>query len=148
MSQPDTETAYVVLIDDDAMCLSALAMTFENIGFRAHGMQAVQEPDGLRALVRRPCLALVDFHLRGGLDGSDCVRLLRQRFPGLPCVLLTGDTSAAVAEEAATLGCMLLRKPVRSEALVAAALEVAAGCPLRNEPGKTCQCLGRIGGRT
>lgn len=146
MSHPDTESAYVILIDDDAMCLSALAMTFENIGFRAHSLQAVRDPDGLRALARRPCLALVDFHLRGGLGGSDCVRLLRQRFPGLPCVLLTGDTSAAAAAEAAALGCLLLRKPVRSEALVAAALQVAAECPLRHEPGKTCLCVGRPDG--
>lgn len=143
MSQPDAESAYIVLIDDDAMCLAALAMTFENMGFATHEAQSIQDPGRLAELGRRPCLALVDFHLRGGLSGADCVRALRQHFPGLPCIFLTGDTSAAMAEEAAALDCLLLRKPVRPDALLAAARQMTAGCPKREEPGRACLCVVR-----
>ena len=47
----------------------------------------------LKSMGQQPDLLLTDFRLRGGEDGISAVRSLRSAFPGLPALIVSGDTA-------------------------------------------------------
>jgi len=64
-----------------------------------------------------PDLVLTDYQLRSGETGITLVRRLVARHPGVPAVLITGDTAPDRLREAAESALPLLHKPVSAEAL-------------------------------
>ena len=74
----------------------------------------------VKCLLRRPDIVLTDLRLRGGDDGISAVRSLRGALPGLPAVLISGDTAPERLREAHAAGLVLLHKPVLEEQLLAA----------------------------
>lgn len=81
----------------------------------------------VKALGRRPDIVLADMRLRQGDDGLAAVRSLRSALPGLPAVLVSGDTAPERLREAHEAGLPLLHKPVAVEQLVATLLAALAG---------------------
>ncbi|MDQ0503543.1 PAS domain-containing hybrid sensor histidine kinase/response regulator [Xanthobacter agilis] len=63
-----------------------------------------------------PDIALVDYHLDGGL-GIDAVMSLRWKLGTLPAVLITADRSQAVREAAHAAEMVILNKPLKPAAL-------------------------------
>ncbi len=61
---------------------------------------------------RKPDIVLVDFRLRDGDTGLATVRALRERYPGLPAIMISGDTAPDRIREANEAGLELLHKPV------------------------------------
>ena len=57
-------------------------------------------------------VALVDWRLAEDADGFVAIERLRERRPGLPVVMVTGDTGLTIAEAARRHRVALLRKPV------------------------------------
>ena len=74
----------------------------------------------LQSLMRRPDIVLSDLRLRGADDGISALRSLRSALPGLPAVLITGDTAPERLREAHAAGLVLLHKPVLEAQLLAA----------------------------
>jgi len=74
----------------------------------------------LKCLVSRPDIVLVDFRLHEGDDGITAVNSLRALMPGLPALLVSGDTAPERLREAHEAGLTLLHKPVLAEQLLAA----------------------------
>ena len=64
-----------------------------------------------------PDLALVDLRLRGEEDGIAAIAELRRRRPGLPAILVSGDTAPDRLKEAHDAGIPLLHKPVTADTL-------------------------------
>lgn len=65
-------------------------------------------------------LLLTDLSMPG-IDGLRLIRQLRGTIPGLPAIVLTGDTSAVAGlatEDALADGCLVLQKPIRLTELV------------------------------
>lgn len=92
----------VVLIDDDAAWLEALAEYLRENGFKvetandgAAGL-GLLEGDGF-------ALALIDVHMPG-MDGLEVLRRLRQRRPDFPAILVSNDDAPALADEARAAG--------------------------------------------
>ena len=82
-------------------------------------------PDAVRvASEARPDIVISDFRLRGDDNGLDTIRQLRELYPGLPAVLVTGDSTPERLRDALEAGVKLLHKPVRPDALVAAIHEL------------------------
>ncbi len=126
--QPGLVARRVLVLDDDEAVRTAYGRSLQSLGARVACAATLAEALALLPQAM-PELALVDFRLAGGDDGLRAVAALREQQPGLPAVLVTADTSAALQAQAAALGVPVLRKPVTDVALAQAAnmvLSVAA----------------------
>jgi two-component system, sensor histidine kinase len=120
-----TETArggLVALVDDNAEVLEAVRTVLEVAG---HAVIAASSRDGLLSELRRravcPDIVLTDYRLGPESTGLDVIAALREEFaPGLPAVVLTGDSSFSMLErKRAEIGFDLLAKPVVTRDLLA-----------------------------
>ena len=90
-----------------------------------------------QAKLDRPDVVLADFRLRGEDNGLTAVSRLREASPGLPALLVSGDTAPARLREADAAGLRLLHKPVAVGLLVRAIheeVERARATPLTRKP--------------
>lgn len=119
------EGLFVALVDDDDLILRGAGSLL-----RRWGCEVVQAPSGseIEALVagtgRVPDLLISDLRLDGEV-GTDVVARMRARFrPGLPALLISGDTSLQTAREIRRHGLPMLYKPVGARRLRAAIAEL------------------------
>ncbi|HEX6795658.1 MAG TPA: response regulator, partial [Casimicrobiaceae bacterium] len=83
-------------------------------GYSVAAVHSVRE--ALDVLDERTDIRLVISDVRmPDVDGLDLVRVLRHRFPMLPCILLTG--AAMTGEDVVPREALILRKPVPVQAL-------------------------------
>lgn len=124
MSHPATEPAQpalpcLLIVEDDASFARALKRSFERRGYRVLLAAGIEET-GEILKSESPTHAVVDLKL-GGQSGLSVVRLLHERDPELPIVVLTGFASITTAVEAIKLGaCNYLVKPSNSDEIEAA----------------------------
>lgn len=92
----------------------------------AHGCQVLLAASTREAMVKalgqRPDIVLADMRLRAPDDGLSAIRSLRSALPGLPALLISGDTAPERLREAHEAGLLLLHKPVAAEDLIGALL--------------------------
>lgn len=105
----------IVVVDDDRSIVEGLALLLDGWGYEvvtALNLAALEER--LPTLNRAPGLIVADHFLPAGRTGAEAVELLRQ-FAGqpIPAIILTGDTTPERQDEAQSLGCLLLHKPVQ-----------------------------------
>ncbi len=85
----EVQTIRVALVEDDAAVRSGLEVLMSNSG-RCECVAALRSAE--EALARIPALKpdiiLMDIHLPG-MSGIECIRLLKQRQPGLQIMMLT-----------------------------------------------------------
>jgi DNA-binding response OmpR family regulator len=107
----------VLIVDDEAELVSALAERLRLRGFEATG--ATSGDAALARLASAPCdVVLLDVKMPV-LGGLDVLQRIRQDHPGLPVVLLTGHGSTHDADRGMQLGAAdYLMKPVSIEDLV------------------------------
>lgn len=112
----DLHGTRIALIDDDEPARSGLESLLQAWGC---DIRAAETEDGLlQQLTRddwRPDLLISDFRLRGPLNGVELAELLRGPGyrPGLPMILISGDTGAETLTLARNAGIHMLHKPVR-----------------------------------
>lgn len=75
---------------------------------------------------QEPDIVLVDFRLRDGDNGLATVQAVRELYPGLPAIMISGDTAPDRIREANESGLELLHKPVVVDLLKRA---IADACP-------------------
>lgn len=99
----------------------------EGLAQAAARLSGLQQAQGLPggASPWRACLC--DLRLRQGEDGIETARRLREWLPGLPIILITGDTAPLRIEQASRSGLPLLHKPVAPAQLARALRQVMAG---------------------
>jgi signal transduction histidine kinase/CheY-like chemotaxis protein len=106
----------VLLVDDEASVRHATAQVLRHFGCRP--LLAASTAEALaRAEQDRPDLVLADCRLGAGDSGVDAVARLRDRWPGLPALLVSGDTDAARLQQANRSGLRLLHKPLTVDGL-------------------------------
>ena len=92
----------LLIIEDDALVRTGLCSALENQGFAPHGVPTGRE--GLEALEKQATdIVLLDIFM-DDMDGIQVLKLIRDRHPRLPVVLLTGYGSMTTAIEAMRLG--------------------------------------------
>jgi signal transduction histidine kinase/CheY-like chemotaxis protein len=115
----------VLVIDDEAMVRTGMRELLSSWGAE------VDEADGLAAALSlldgrasgwHVCLC--DLRLRDGENGIRTAAALRERQPGLPVILISGDTAPHRIEEAMRSGLRLLHKPVAPAQLATALTDV------------------------
>jgi DNA-binding response OmpR family regulator len=109
-------TCRVLIVDDELDFATALAQRLERRGFAT----AVVD-NGAAALdataTERPDTVLLDVRLPG-LDGVAVLAALRQRYPDLPVILLTGHASTGSGIEGMRLGAFdYVTKPIEIDDL-------------------------------
>ena len=117
----------VLVIDDEKNVRTGLRVLLEELGctcVEASGTeQAVAQVQQLR-----PSLVLADYRLRGSDSGIKAIEGVHALWPGVPAVLVSGDTAPSRLQEARYAGIRLLHKPLSLDVLkreLAAATQVA-----------------------
>jgi len=114
----------VLLVEDDERIRRALTLMLKRWGVRVVAVSSTEElAIRLTRLRSKPHAVLTDYRLPGGVTGRTVVELVRRRWD-VPGVILTGDTAPERLNEAKSLGCRLLHKPVEPVDLVQALSEV------------------------
>lgn len=108
-------TEHVLVIDDEPMIASLIRTILETNGYRvaiaAHPDHAISMSQDAHTRID---LAIIDYDLPG-MDGLACLTALRQHWPRLKCIMISGHNINAAEIEA--LGGRLLAKPFSSQAI-------------------------------
>jgi two-component system response regulator GlrR len=113
----EEEAPRLLLVDDDTSLLRLLTLRLEANGFRV--ATATSGEGALEAMAEaRPELVITDLRMEG-MDGMALFRLLRERHPGLPVLILTAHGSIPEAVEATREGVFgFLGKPFDADELL------------------------------
>jgi signal transduction histidine kinase/CheY-like chemotaxis protein len=102
---------HVLVIDDEAAVRLGMKTLLEGMGCRATLTDGTEQAVAA-ARDDKPDVVLADFRLRGADNGIDAVRALRQLYPSIPAVLISGDIAPERLREAEQAAIPLLHKPV------------------------------------
>jgi len=103
----------VVVIDDEAAIREGMRDLLESWGCKALIAADIDEAITLGRGGPRPDALLVDYRLRGGMDGVRAIELLRAEWGhGIPAVLVSGASSPEDLARIKASGLVLLHKPV------------------------------------
>ncbi len=109
----------VLLVDDDALILSAASMMLRQWGH--HSLCATSLPECIQRIDEHGGeihFVLLDQNLRNGVTGSGIAQAIWDHLGYRPATaLVTGEVSAALTERAKMLGVQLLHKPFNPERL-------------------------------
>jgi two-component system, NtrC family, sensor kinase len=124
---PPAAAGTVLLVEDDAEVIEIASAYLRELGYSVKPAASAQA--GLEAIVREGEVDLLfaDILLRGGMNGLDLAREVRQRFPSILVLLTTGHSVSA--QDGVREGFEVLQKPYDLAALkraLAAAREAAA----------------------
>ncbi|MHB0963653.1 MAG: sigma-54-dependent transcriptional regulator [Gemmatimonadaceae bacterium] len=110
----------VLIIDDEPNIRRMVGALLEAEGFEVR--DAADGQAGLaRALEWEPDLVLLDLMMPGTMDGMATLEQLRERFPELPVVMMSGRAGLADAVKATRLGAVnFLEKPLTPEGVLLA----------------------------
>ncbi len=110
----------VLIIDDEPNIRRMVGALLEAEGFEVR--DAADGQVGLaRALEWEPDLVLLDLMMPGAMDGMGTLEKLRERFPELPVVMMSGRAGLADAVKATRLGAVnFLEKPLTPEGVLLA----------------------------
>lgn len=110
--------ARVLLVDDNPEIAAVLDETLAAVGCSVVCHESAD--DAVRWLDQNgpPDVVITDVVMPGRMDGLDLARLVRQRYPGVPVIVMTGYSDQM--DEVTALGVTVLPKPFGPQALVAA----------------------------
>ena len=110
----------VLIIDDEPNIRRMVGALLEAEGFEVR--DASDGQSGIaRALEWEPDLVLLDLMMPGTIDGMATLEQLRERFPELPVVMMSGRAGLADAVKATRLGAVnFLEKPLTPEGVLLA----------------------------
>lgn len=101
----------ILVIDDEADVAMGMKILFEN---HSHCVALAENKDSAiqSAKTTKPDIVISDLRLRDKENGIDVINAIRVLYPGIPAILLTGDTAPERLVEAKQSGYTLLFKPV------------------------------------
>ncbi|MBL8838766.1 MAG: response regulator [Alphaproteobacteria bacterium] len=103
----------ILVVDDDPFVRESTATILGALSYDVVDAGSGDDAVALARAGRAIDVALVDFHMPGGLDGLETVRALRQIRPDLPFVLVTGDHAETIRFDGDLAGGVALGKPYR-----------------------------------
>ena len=132
--QPSSAPVRVFLVDDHEVVRRGVAEVLEDEpGITVAGEAGSVAEALARVPAVRPDVVVIDMRLPDG-DGADLCRGLRERIPGLRCLVLTSFSEQEALDAAVRAGASgFLLKQVRGPALITAVRTVAGGGTLFDE---------------
>jgi CheY-like chemotaxis protein len=125
-TQGHTAAVHILLVEDDAAVRTATKLLLKSEGYVVSTAESL--PDALERLreMTQVDLILTDYHLPEGESGLDVIAAIRGKLAKpLKAVLITGDTSSAVAEIRCDPLLRVASKPIRAEDLLQILNELA-----------------------
>ena len=114
----------VLLVDDDDQVRRALGLLLENLGYITHIAQNAQEAlDQLDQIGDEVHLVISDV-VMPGIDGVQLAHEIRQRFPELPILLISGYSDGSITGVGVS---RFLRKPFSMQQLAKEVRTTLAG---------------------
>jgi signal transduction histidine kinase len=107
---------HVLVVDDEAGIRLGMKALLEGMGCRATLADGTSQAV-MAARAERPDIVLSDLRLRGEDNGIRTVRAIRELYPRIPAILISGDIAPDRLREAEEAGIPLLHKPVPVETL-------------------------------
>ncbi len=109
----------VLLVEDEALIREVMAESLQDAGYEVlqveSGNVAIellwQPPKRFTALV-------TDFHMPGGVDGYEVASRVRDVFPSIPVIIVSGQPEVLRTQWRQRYGYRLLKKPYRPSELV------------------------------
>jgi len=99
----DEKKQRVLVVDDDTLMREVLKAILRSEGFAVAG-EAMDGRAGIAQVEhRRPDAVCLDVNMPG-ISGLDTLKILREKFPGVRVVMITGDASMATVREAVSFG--------------------------------------------
>lgn len=114
----------VLVVEDDRGLRETLVSLLQSWG--VNDVQSADSLGGVKALPSGAWDLVVSDHRLGDGTGREVITHLRQHQPGLPALILTGDTSPEQLAALARSGLPVLHKPFRSEKMRAMLVEAMA----------------------
>jgi two-component system response regulator FlrC len=112
-------TTPVLIAETDPLCLSALSFMVMSLGYQPLPFSSSLEVcAALDRLDGEPAAMITEFDVNAPCDAHCIIASIRRRFPALPIIVLTADTSHAAREALENLDCHVLFKPSRPEDIV------------------------------
>ena len=107
----------ILVIDDEPEICKMVTEFLFDAGYSASF--ALNGPDGLAMIKKEsPSLVILDIGMPG-MDGFEVMRLIREQFPALPVVVLTGHRDTETVKKMVELGASeYLTKPIHLETLL------------------------------
>lgn len=118
-SAPAFRTCRLLIVDDESRVRQGLQSLLEHLGHQVMLADSSQSAWQC-SQQQRPDLVISDLRLRGEDSGLHCIERLRQQWPDLPALLISGDTAPERLRQAHQAGLRLLHKPVRADELTQA----------------------------
>lgn len=119
----DLLPCHILVIDDEPAILAGMQALLEPHGCKVSVAENMEQAWSV-ALETTPDIVLADFRLRGHASGIQAIKQLQQRWPTLPGILVSGDTSAERLKQAHDAGLTLLHKPISVPQLFKALSEI------------------------
>ncbi len=125
--QASMPMCHVLVLDDELAVRIGMQSLLKRMGCEVMLASCIKEAlDHVQH--QDPDLILADLRLRGQENGIEAVQQLRQLIPGLPAIIITGDTAPDRLRQAQAAGLPVLHKPVAADTLmtaIAASLDTA-----------------------
>jgi signal transduction histidine kinase/CheY-like chemotaxis protein len=106
----------VLVVDDESAVRDGMRVLLEVLGCHVQTAGSTSAAISL-ATSHKPDLALVDLRLRDHDSGLNAIDRLRHLYPGLPAIIISGDTAPDRLQQAKKAGIPILSKPVLVEPL-------------------------------
>src|SRR5471030_485025 len=84
----------ILLVDDEDAVRMSLSTVLEREGYRVHGAESGEE--GLRILKEEPIQLVISDYSMPHMSGVDFLKLVRERYPNILRIMLTGDPNPEV----------------------------------------------------
>ncbi len=110
--------ARVLLVEDNPSIAAVLEETLQSVGCSVVCHESADDAVAWLEVNSPPDLLLTDIVMPGHRDGLDLARHVRQRYPHLPVIVMTGYSDRM--DELATMEVVVLAKPFAPSALLAA----------------------------
>lgn len=125
----NAKLARVMVVDDDTLMREVLKALLRDEGFQVAG-EARDGPSALSLVERtRPDIVCLDVNMPG-MSGLDVLKSIRNKYPDIRVVMITGDSSMGTVREAVGFGAMgYIIKPFNA-GRVSASLRAALKTPL------------------
>ena len=107
---------HVLCVDDEADIRNALTLVFEVLGC-SFDLAEDTNTAVSAARKRKPDIVLADFRLKSNDNGLKTINAVRDIYPDLTALLVTGDTSPERLKHASNAGIEMLHKPLTMEKL-------------------------------
>lgn len=112
MKTAHKQNTSIILVEDDHALSRVWKSLFEMLGYRIDVYQSGSELLERQESIAGCDILVTDYYLPD-LNGVELVKEVRQRFPALPVIVLTGSHEAFIKDAVARLShCQILYKPL------------------------------------